>query len=92
MISEHIMNTKLEHQRPLVAEHSTETTNGIEFDESEDTANIQKYRSRIMRDAIERIKHPADTNPADGYRLSKPMATLSLILHCNQNTSPNHNS
>jgi hypothetical protein len=56
--SEHIRDTRLRHQQSAVAEHSIETKHGIEYNKAKVTANIHKYCPRIMREAIQIIKHP----------------------------------
>jgi hypothetical protein len=74
-ITEHVRHTRLENQKSAVAEHSTATRHGIDFDKTEVIANI----SSIITEAPEIPKHPHNFNCEDGYRLSK--AWLHLFSH-----------
>jgi hypothetical protein len=49
----------------VVAEHSTATRHGIDFDKTEVIANISSYRPRIIREAIKIYKYPHNFNKED---------------------------
>jgi len=62
-VLEHPRNTRLGNLWSTVAEHTTETKCGIEFDRMETLANIHTYHHHIIRVAIERVKTGHELQP-----------------------------
>ena len=54
-----------------VAEHFYNTNHTIEFDKTQLLVKTANSRERVIREAIEIVKHPNNFNREDGYKLSK---------------------
>jgi hypothetical protein len=70
-ISEYIRDTRLENQWSAVAELSTATEHGIDFDKTEVIANFHSHHPPVISEATEITKHPHNFNCEETYRLSK---------------------
>jgi hypothetical protein len=76
-LKDHQCHIRLEHpDKSAVAEHNINQGHRILFHDA--SILNMRYMDRIVRDAIEVVLHPFNTNKEDGFRLSKKSKTISV--------------